>query len=128
MIYYITIYIILLLPLYFDKGQLKKRNIVIYYIILPLFLCFGYMIGSDWRSYELFYENINSINDITLLGREPGYFILGYFLKLIGFDFWAFSITIKLIGYYIFLEFYKKHSEKNVYGILFFFVYFALFL
>lgn len=128
MIFYISIFILLLLPIIFDNGRITKRNGIIYYLILPLFLCFGYMTGSDWRNYEIDFNFIDSFNDVQENDREKGYYLLGYLFKLIGFNFWNYAITIKLIGYYIFLSFYKRYSEGNVFGLIFFFVNFALFL
>lgn len=128
MIFYILIFFLLLLPIFFDNGKITKRNSIIYYLVLPLFLCFGYMTGSDWRNYEINYADINSFNDVFNTYNEKGYYFLGYIFKLLGLNFWDYAITIKLIGYYIFLFFYRKYSTDNVFGLIFFFVNFALFL
>ena len=68
-----------------SQSKLKKSQITqsLFAISLILFLCFGYMTGSDWRSYEKWYEwGIVSI----LLGgyKEPGYHIYSMFFKFIG--------------------------------------------
>lgn len=75
-----------------------NNKIVVYYILflLLLFLCFGYMTGSDWRNYELSY---NSSKFSTLLDErfEIGYAMLqaaGHFLSI---DFWHFHIAIKVV-------------------------------
>lgn len=127
MIYYIAVFLLLLLPLILDEGKFKQRNNFIYYLIVPLFLCFGYMTGSDWRGYELNFDYDN-LTDIIFYSKEKGYGLLGYLFKIIGLSFWHYSITIKLVGYYIFLSFYRKYSECNVFGLVFFFVNTALFL
>lgn len=127
MFLYIAVFILLLLPLFFDKGKFNRRNNIIYYFILPLFLCFGYMTGSDWRGYELSFE-YNNLIDVFTYKKEIGYGLLGYLFKIVGLSFWHYSIAIKLVGYYIFLFFYKRFSEGNVFGLVFFFVNTALFL
>lgn len=128
MFFYIAVFIILLLPILLDNSKFTKKNNIIYYLILPLFLCFGYMNGSDWRNYEIEFYEIDSFREVWGYGREKGYTLIGYFFKLIGLSFWHYAITIKLIGYYIFLTFYKKYSESNLFGLIFFFANFSLFL
>lgn len=86
MFYYIAVFILLQLPLIFDKGKFNRRNNIIYYFILPLFLCFGYMTGSDWRGYELSFE-FNNLTDVLTYRKEIGYGLLGYFFKIVGLSF-----------------------------------------
>ncbi|MDM1139255.1 EpsG family protein [Empedobacter sp. R132-2] len=106
---YILYHIIALLPiiLYIFKvnDKLKKilTNIVV--IIIGVFLCFGYMTGSDWMVYEAVYED-NSLH----IFFEPGYVLLmniAYFFKL---DFFTFLILTKLFCYYVIVKIIKKHT------------------
>lgn len=127
MFYYFLIFIILIIPIFVDNGKYNKRNSLIYYIVLPLFICFGYMVGSDWRGYELQFNNLNSIADSFETYNETGYYLLGYLFKYLGLSFWEYSILIKVIGYFIFLNFYRKYSN-HIYGIVFFFVYVSIVL
>ena len=72
----ILYYIILFIPL---AAQLllpaTKQNKIIIGFITMLFFCFGYMNGSDWRNYEVFFSQINSLNDALDFSREKGYII-----------------------------------------------------
>lgn len=128
MYYYIVVFLLLLIPIVFQKSQFKNSNNLIYYFILPLFICFGYMTGSDWRAYEIGFDEILNFKDVFDYSKEIGYSLLGYIFKIIGLSFWQYAITVKLIGYYIFLHIYKKYSNGNLFGLLFFYVNFALFL
>lgn len=108
---YIFIFSLLFIPQIFDQGKFRNRNLIIYFFILPLFICGGYMVGSDWRAYEIIYNETNSIEDVFLFYKELGYILLGYLFKIIGFSFWQYAILIKFIGYYIFLYFYRKYAR-----------------
>ena len=126
MVIYITIFILLLFSLFNGKGKIVKRNAWFWYILLPLFLCTGYMVGSDWRNYELKYYALN-YEDI-LQSEEPGYYYLALISKNIGIGFWGFSITIKLIGYYVFIYVFKRFSDNEGWGWLYLLANFGLFL
>jgi hypothetical protein len=124
---YIFIFAVLLLSLFSIKNRFARlNNNIIYYIILPFFLCFGYMTGSDWRGYEMDFDY--SLADIFYSYREKGYGLLGYIFKLLGLNFWHYAIFVKLIGFYLFLYLYRIYSPNNYLGFIFFFVNFALFL
>lgn len=101
-------------------------NNIVYYFILPMFICFGYMTGSDWRNYELAYDDLQDV--ITNTQKEKGYFFLAQIFKWIGFNFWQFAILLKLIGYYIVLHFYQKYTNKNFVSIIILFVFFIIYL
>lgn len=64
-----------------------KKKYKIYLLWLYIFLCFGYMTGSDWRNYETFYtEGLYSWQFIT----EPlSWAVFTFAPKLIN-DFWLF--------------------------------------
>lgn len=85
----------IIIPLLASRSNNK---IMVYYILflLLLFLCFGYMTGSDWRNYELSY---NSSRFSTLLDErfEIGYAMLQATGRFLSIDFWTFHITIKVV-------------------------------
>ncbi len=119
-----TIYILFYLLLV--VGSFTKNyyfNKTVQYIIIPCFICFGYMIGSDWRGYELAFGDFDYLQNWD---KEKGYFYLGYILGCLGFSFWQFSILLKLVGYYIFLYFYKKYTDNDVICLNFVFVFYML--
>lgn len=67
-----------------------------------IFLCFGYMTGSDWRVYEVYYYDLTWGD---LYPGEPGYFIYMLIMKQLGFSFWPFFILTKCVCYVIFVNF-----------------------
>ena len=85
LVYFIPILVILLFSVSITKSEKKKRNLI---IALMLFLCFGYMTGSDWRSYEQCYHD-----GFLLRLTEPGYMWLSNRCSEIGIPFWLFHIS-----------------------------------
>lgn len=69
-----------------DQNRSKRKQ-NLYFLWLYIFLCFGYMTGSDWRAYEIDYtEGLNSWQYIT----EPlSWVVISYAPKFIS-DFWLF--------------------------------------
>lgn len=91
MIYLLTF----LLCLVADKMKVKHRTCYLLIIIwLYAFLCFGYMTGSDWRAYELMYNE----NDLTRFidKGEFGFVWLVDFFKFFIEDFWIFNAFMKI--------------------------------
>ena len=96
-------------------------------IILCLFLCFGYMTGSDWRGYEILYEDLK-YGIPSWYSKERGYLYYNLLFQKLNLNFWPFFIFTKCICFLITLLFYKKYSEgKFGWGLLMFFVYSAIF-
>lgn len=88
--------------LYIGQISFKRSNAYYCFCVLYIvfFLCFGYMCGSDWRNYEMYYEGIDSTNLILyLLRMEPGYVLLMYLSKILGIGFWEFAIFLNV--YYV---------------------------
>ena len=59
------------------------------------FLCFGYMTGSDWRSYEPIYNEIDFNNLFYNYFFEPGYYIYMLIFKFLKIGFGHFSFLQK---------------------------------
>lgn len=57
--------------IYFIKQANKPAWLRIYVVLLCLFLCFGYMTGTDWRVYEDIYTHINFNNLFTTIFKNP---------------------------------------------------------
>lgn len=112
-----------------SKGLLTKDNKIIFFFILPTFLCFGYMTGSDWRMYE---TDFNNYIKTGIYGRDYSTEILYKWLikcfQFIGFNFWWFTIVTKIFGYYVFFRMYKYFEFKKYYGLILWLPYFALFM
>lgn len=79
--------------------QIKKnKNItLIFSVWLYTFLCFGYMVGSDWRSYELDYNFSYHLQDDFKTTLYPGYYLLSDLFKFISNDFFVFKGFINVI-------------------------------
>lgn len=127
MVEYLLVISILSLALIKYNGILNKQIKWVFYILIPLFICFGYMTGSDWRSYEYKFEEYNWSN----LADHNGEILYGFLcvmFRSIGFGFWEFSIFMKLLGYFVFLSVYKKLSLGNMWGFMYWFPFFAIYL
>lgn len=97
--------------------------------MLCVFLCFGYMTGSDWRSYELMYENVSLNNLFTDYYLEPGYYLWMVIFKVFHFKFWFFFITTKILIFLTFLHTINKYASEYRYLIwMFFLPFFAFYL
>ena len=105
LVYFIPILVILLFSVSITKSEKKKRNLI---IALMLFLCFGYMTGSDWRSYEQCYHD-----GFLLRLTEPGYMWLSNRCSEIGIPFWLFHISLKCISYISILYLIVKLNQHR---------------
>lgn len=71
--------------LYIDSKKTNKNVRTAYIIALFLFLCFGYMTGSDWRAYELQYYDAETLYRFST--HDKGFYAIYYFLSLYIKDF-----------------------------------------
>ena len=94
---------ILLCLVSYSIPQLRKS--LLWYnlcmCILCVFLCFGYMTGSDWRQYEPMYNEIDFHNLFYNYFAEPGYYIYMLIFKFMHFSFWNFFILTKVIIFFL---------------------------
>ncbi len=88
-----------LLGLYIDtKPEVKYKRIRRAYMIwLYIFLCFGYMTGGDWRSYEIIYTTGRGIERFQ---SEPASWSLFSYCPIFIPDYWLFSGIAKSINLY----------------------------
>lgn len=93
--------------------NIKNYTENIFLIITALIFCGGYMTGSDWRNYELLYNDLYSTS-ITNFPIEKGFYLLMYVFKLLGFNFFHFLVICKLMFFTVIVRFIKKHF-KNIY-------------
>lgn len=98
-----------------DFLKIRSKFLLFSIIFLVgIFLCFGYMTGSDWRAYELDYINLQ--NKISYDGSiEFGYFIYMVPFVVLGINFWHFFIFTKIVLYLIICHFIKKYIPDNFY-------------
>ncbi len=88
---------------------------IIYLFILGTFLCCGYMCGSDWRQYELMYNNINFNNIFYGYYAEPGFLFYMLIPRFFNVDFWVFSILTKIIQFIIFANIINRYAPEYKY-------------
>ena len=73
------------------------------FVLFAVFLCFGYMCGSDWRYYESeFYSNFSH------RAVEPGYMFISNLLANNGVGFWLFHTTTKVLCWCSFIHLFKS--------------------
>lgn len=101
------IYIItFLLGILFDNIRVSRNVRRSFVLWLYVFLCFGYMTGSDWRAYELQYQYV----DYYYLNAtyEKGFYTLFYFLKLFISDFFIALALLKCIYLYTIIRLFRQ--------------------
>ncbi len=95
--------------------QTKSLEVFAFMVISSI-LCFGYMTGSDWRVYELFYSHK------VLYEKEIAYKYLNDFFSFIGVGFWPFFIGLKVILLAIFFFVYKRLGVPLLFCLMMFIV------
>lgn len=118
---YFTALILCLISQY--ASQLKSKYWRIFVIIvIGLFLCFGYMCGSDWRGYEEMYYSLDIKNPFEIVKCEYGYYIYMFIFRLFSIDFWIFFILTKIILYIITINYILRYSYEKFFLTLSFFI------
>lgn len=91
----------------------NRRWAFIFGSLLCLFLCFGYMTGSDWRSYELFYDYLSFDHFYYGYKSEPGYYLLMMLMKWLGVPFWVYHIATKVFLFVIIYRTILKYGQQT---------------
>lgn len=109
-----------------NKFFFYKKNLRIFFLtLIGIFLCTGYMTGSDWRSYEQWFYDRDIWSNYY---KEPGLILLMEVFKALGIGFWPMWILIKAVCYYFTISsFYYFSKGHYSWGFFFFIGYFALF-
>lgn len=115
---------ILLCLISYLVPQLRKSTLwhKIYMSVLCVFLCFGYMTGSDWRQYEPMYDEIDFHNLFYNYFAEPGYYIYMLIFKFMNFSFWNFFILTKVIIFCLFTRIINEYVIEYRYLVWMFFL------
>lgn len=111
--------------------RLRKSKIMRTLLTLWLygFLCFGYMVGSDWRSYELDFQQSYDMLESFKTTLYPGYYILSDLFKFFSEDFFVFRGFLNIVYLHsIFYVIRKIFGKINFIAIVFFsqFLFFML--
>lgn len=83
--------------------------------IIGLFLCFGYMTGTDWREYEKFYTQIIQTkgSPFSYITYEVGYWLYQKIFVILKVDFWHFFIFTKIVLFIIFIKAIKEYCPPK---------------
>ncbi|WP_339068138.1 EpsG family protein [Fusobacterium animalis] len=121
------------LSIYFFFGSIKdeilKKNKSKFLIFLLIFLfCFTYQMGTDWLSYQNYYENIfvnTDWEDLLLKNAriERGYVLLNIFFYKLGFNYEIFSGLVLSVCTYITLKYIQEKSKNKYLAFYVFFIY-----
>lgn len=90
---YLIVFLLCLCADYYKRRKADLRILSI--IIIYLILCFGYTTGTDWPTYESFYNS--GFENAHFADREPGLGILIIISKWIISDFWLFNGFCKVL-------------------------------
>lgn len=98
------------------KGNnVSKRSRAIYMMWLFVFLCFGYMTGSDWFHYEMVYTDFETYS--SRYESEPGSWVLFKIMPQLISDFWIFTALMKCLYLYSFIFLASKITDR-LYSVL----------
>lgn len=105
----------------FIKQANKPAWLRTFLVLLCLFLCFGYMTGTDWRVYEQIYKQINFNNLFYNYFQEPGYYIYMLPFRFFNADFFVFFIFTKILCYIAIVSKLLTYCDKYKYiGLMYF--------
>lgn len=121
MIIYFAILFLCLFSEFIQEFKSKEWRFLVI-VVVGIFLCFGYMSGSDWRGYEELYNSIDTNNPFEFITCEYGYYFYMFIFRLLNIDFWTFFILTKIILYLISISYILKYQNKNFYLTLSFFI------
>ena len=110
LIYYLFPFVLYICSLFNFKNKKLK---VFLAISLGVFLCTSYFNGSDWRQYEIMY-NEATLGEIQEFKKEKGFYLYMLFFKLFNINFFNFFIITKSVLFYIFYRIILEKS-KNFY-------------
>ena len=102
-LYFIPIVLCAVTPFFRELSDNRKWYIFMG-VYLWLFLCFGYMTGSDWRVYEEWYYSLDFNRLFYDYYAEPGYYLYMMLFRLLNVGFWPYFILTKTI---IFIVIYR---------------------
>lgn len=115
----ILYYIFPLVALFLTLFKVDSKYKYIYLMLLVLFICFGYMTGTDWRVYELLYNQANF--NFESNSKEIGFYSLISVFNYIGVSYWIFVISLKIFVF-VFLVLFVRELNINIWFYLFLFL------
>lgn len=125
MIYYYFPVLLALLMSQLPEVKQKKTIFIVLFTVTAIVYCSGYMVGSDWRYYEVLYNNA-SFSGFFGFAKEKGFYLLVVLFNKIGFDFFIFTIFIKSLCLLSIFYFSKKELSTSNKQAFFLFVVISL--
>lgn len=124
MLYILTFLCCLLIDNISSKKKKSFRYLLVCWVFV--FLCFGYMTGTDWRNYELIYIGEQEALRYSIF--ESGFGLLMSFFRLLTRDFWLFNAFCKICYLWSLVLFLQCFTEKKWTAVGVAFVFSLLFL
>lgn len=107
----IILYVITFLGGIYIGVKNNQKAKTLYQLWLYLFICFGYMTGSDWRIYELHYNE--GLHWWQYISEPFSWIVLTYMPKIIP-DYWLFVGLCKCLYLLSFTKLARKLSEYPI--------------
>lgn len=127
-LYFIPILLCIVTPFCKELVDNRKWYIAVF-IIFCLFYCFGYMTGSDWRSYEFWYDNLDFNKFYYGYKNEPGYYLYMMVFKKLGVGFWTYFVITKILLFAIvFKSLFSISKECGWLSMAYFLPWFGMYL
>lgn len=113
----------------FLKQAQDKKWLVAFLSFLCIFLCFGYMTGTDWRNYEYMYDSINLNRLFYDYYAEPGFYLYMLPFKTLDIDFFNFLVFTKVWCFCSIFYIMTKYAEEYKYvSIMYFLPWYSFYL
>ena len=103
-----------------QSGNANIRRLV--FFIVAIFLCSGFMCGSDWRSYELIYNSIGTVNSGIGYFAEPGFYAYLSLFSFLGIDFWDLTLFTKLLCFTIMYRTMYNYMQDKIFLCMMYFI------
>lgn len=110
----LTLYIITVVAGLFvdNRAKAKPTRLKALFICwLFLFYCFGYMVGDDWRNYEVIYNDPTSYKMLRFISEPLSYLSFSLFPKIIP-DFWLYFGLMKCAYLYSVIKLSKRITPQ----------------
>lgn len=112
-IYFIPILICLISAVSRELSD-NRRWTIMMGVILCLFFCFGYMTGTDWKTYEFWYDHLDFNRFYYGYMNEPGYYVYMMIMKKLGIPFWPYLIFTKSLLFLLVFKSMYEYSKESV--------------